>query len=175
MTRKKNVSEIVLYTFIGIVVAFWAIFWLIIGIYPNFAPNPPEPETKYGEFPFEIVYEIDGEVFTINDTYVCEFKGFEPSGGGGKCREWKGYLKSTGKKTYRCNLVSEENRVVDVFIGSSEYYMSDPEYHEHYPYLFGSDPKNDQSDTHDEDEIMEKFNVRIISSKLSEPIENTYK
>ena len=35
-------------------------------------PNPQKPEITFAEFPFEIVYEIDGETVTLKDTYVCE-------------------------------------------------------------------------------------------------------
>ena len=33
--------------------------------------NVPEPQIKEGEFPFEIVYEIDEETITVNDVYVA--------------------------------------------------------------------------------------------------------
>ena len=58
--------------------------------------NVPEPQIKEGEFPFEMVYEIDGETITVNDIYVCEFDGFDWNEGVGKHRKWKGYIKSSG-------------------------------------------------------------------------------
>ena len=35
-------------------------------------PNPPIPKITYGEFPFEIVYSVDGEVFQKSDVIICE-------------------------------------------------------------------------------------------------------
>lgn len=74
----------------------WA-FTSIIGTW-LFIPNPPEPEITYCEFPFEIVYEIDGEIITINDVYVCQYDGIGANEGSGKYRVWKSYIKSTGEE-----------------------------------------------------------------------------
>ena len=35
----------------------------------------PEPKIKYGEFPFVLTYEVDGEIRVIEDTIVCEYEG----------------------------------------------------------------------------------------------------
>lgn len=42
--------------------------------------RPSKPEVTYGEFPFELVYEYNGEQFTINETIVCEYEGTFRSG-----------------------------------------------------------------------------------------------
>ena len=55
-----------------------AIFIVVIGILPwtllaiglLLSPNPLEPAIKYAEFPFEVVYEINGETKTVNDVFV---------------------------------------------------------------------------------------------------------
>ncbi len=44
--------------------------WTAMVLYHTFSPNPPKPEITHGEFPFELVYEIDGEIITVKDTYV---------------------------------------------------------------------------------------------------------
>ena len=33
------------------------------------SPNPPKPQITKAEFPYTLVYEIDGEQFTVSDTY----------------------------------------------------------------------------------------------------------
>ena len=84
----------------------------------------PEPQIKEGEFPFEIVYEIDGEIITVNDVYVCEFDGFDWNEGAGKHRKWKGYIKSSGSEGLI--LLEDGDLKLAVSVGSPEYYMSDP-------------------------------------------------
>lgn len=42
----------------------------------NFFTYVPRPEITYGEFPIELTYSVDGEVYTAKDTVVCEFDGF---------------------------------------------------------------------------------------------------
>ena len=58
----------------------------------------PRPEITYGEFPFTLTYELDGEIKTIEDTIICEFDGFEAIGESGKYRKWKTYLKSGNER-----------------------------------------------------------------------------
>ena len=106
--KKRKILKTIIISFVAIVLScsilfvggvllmaspqimFWIGMWIS-------TPNPPEPEVTYGEFPFEIVYEIDGEIFTINDVYVCEYRGIALSEASGKCRSWKGYIKSSGE------------------------------------------------------------------------------
>ena len=52
-------------------------------------PEPPKPKIKYGEFDFTFVYEMDGEIRSIEDTIICEFDGFQIDEGRGKTRRWK--------------------------------------------------------------------------------------
>ena len=85
---------------IGIVICvLLALFYLFVisGAFlmlTYFAPNPPKPEIKYGEFPFVFVYELDGEIKTIEDTIVCEYDGIQWTNSGNKKRKWKSHLKS---------------------------------------------------------------------------------
>lgn len=68
-------------------------WWLIaVGLY--FSPAPPKPEITYGEFDFKLVYEINGEIRTVEDTIVCEFDGFNVDEGRGKTRRWKEKFKN---------------------------------------------------------------------------------
>ncbi len=143
-------------------------------------PNPPAPSVTYGEFPFEIVYELDGETITVNDVYVCEFDGYSVKGGIGapKEREWKGYLKSTGKD--RLVLLEDGNLKFVCAVGYPEYYMSDPSkpnveytpflYYIIYPNEFGGESQG----ISDIEQLQEQYKLKLISWKLSEPIENTF-
>ena len=76
---------------ISIVLVFFAILSLPWLLFEVLAPNPPAPEVTYGEFPFSLVYEIDGERVEIKDTLVIEHKGVDYNEGMGKYNKWKTY------------------------------------------------------------------------------------
>lgn len=68
--------------------------WLYLGLGFALLPKPPKPTICYGEFPFTLTYELNGEVKTIEDIAVCEFDGYYELTGAGQDRKWKTYLKS---------------------------------------------------------------------------------
>lgn len=149
--------------------------WSALILYHTFSPNPPKPEITYGEFPFELVYEIDGETITVNDTYICKFDGFGSNEGTGKYREWKGYVKSTGKSTLF--ITKDDKYKFYCNVGKAEYYMGDTEHHMWVeiagPTLYADD--HDPwalPDIDEEERRIEK--IKIISWKFSEPIENSF-
>lgn len=137
-----------------------------------------KPQIKEGEFPFEIVYEIDGETVTINDVYVCEFAGFGWNEGVGKHRNWKGYFKSTGEEKFV--LLQDGNLKLAVAVGYPEYYMSDPTVHgiEYEPYIYyvisPDDLGGTTSGVADIEPILEQYKIKLIRWNLSEPIENSF-
>ena len=146
-----------------------------------FIPNPPKPEITYGEFPFEIVYEIDGEIFTIQDVYVCEYDGVSlDSDGSGKHRNWNGYIKSTGES--KPVLLKDENITLACYIRSPGYYMNDPYETDDVlvsPYIFYIISPNDYGGTStgvmDIDSFLDKYKLKLVSWKLSTPIKNSFK
>lgn len=144
-----------------------------------FTPNPPKPEVTYGEFPFEIVYEIDGEIVTVSDVYVCEYDGIGANEGTGKHRTWKGYFKSTGEETLV--LLQDGNLTLACAVGSPEYYMSDPcrsEVVSYDPYIYYIISPNEfggtSSGVMDIEPLLEQYKIKLISWKLSEPIPNSF-
>ena len=152
----------------------WTIFYTGIAL---FYPTPESPTVTYGEFPFELVYEIDGKTIIVNDVYVCEYDGIKLNASY-KYRSWRGYIKSTGKEyVYLCE---DADRIVYCFVGDAEYYMNDEEYPEQRPLTPRVyDLKFDTSDYSgpeffSSEEIMEYYNIKLISWKLSDPIENTF-
>lgn len=142
-----------------------------------FTPNPPKPETTYAEFPFEIVYEVDGEITTITDIYVCEFDGFASnSSGKEKHRRWKGYIKSTGEEYII--LVDDGNLQLLCSIGDAGYYMGDSDYTVNEPMIFYK--KTDDLGTgigslpDDVEKLTERYKLKLISWHMSEPINNSF-
>ncbi len=191
---KSKKTKIFLTVLLIILIVLSPILFIVFGIFIWFAgsmgygllgyifiPNPPKPEITYGEFPFEIVYEIDGEIFTIQDVYVCEYDGVAlDSDGSGKHRNWKGYLKSTGES--RLVLLKDNNITLACYIRSPGYYMDDPNETDDVfisPYIFYVISPNKFGGTStgvlDIDLYLDKYKLKLISWELSLPIENSIK
>ena len=139
--------------------------------------NSPEPQIKEGEFPFEIVYEIDGETVTVNDIYICEFDGFDWNEGVGKHRKWKGYIKSSGEE--ELILFEDSNLKFAVSVGSPEYYMSDPNcsYSENTPSIYYIKPNEFggvSSGVEGIEPLLEQYKLKLVSWNFSKPIQNSF-
>ena len=183
MITKKKAIMIALLCVGGIIVGLLTLFSPFVIIY-LVAPNPPKPAITYAEFPFELVYEIDDETKIVNDIYVCEFDGFGMNEAVGKYREWKGYVKSTGEEDIL--LIEDDNILIFCSIGSAKYYMGDPEYfadgiarpeYRKTPSIYYVEYPNElggKTIGRLENEHLEKYKVKLISWKLSDPIENTF-
>lgn len=140
--------------------------------------NVSEPEIKEGEFPFEIVYEINGETIKINDIYVCEFDGFDWNEGVGKHRKWKGYIKSSGAK--ELILLEDGDLKLAVSVGFPEYYMSDQsitQIKELTPSIYYIKPNElggTSSGVLDIEPLLEQHKLKLVSWNFSEPIQNSF-
>ena len=138
----------------------------------------PSPQITYAEFPFEIVYEIDGQTITVTDVYVCEFDGMRWNENAGKYRQWKGYVKSTGKD--HVVLLEDGNLQLACGLGSAAYYMGDPsmqgaaEYTPSIYYVKTLESGGIVSGTSGIEPLLEQYKIRLVSWNLSKPIENTF-
>ena len=137
----------------------------------------PEPQIKEGEFPFEIVYEIDGEIITVNDVYVCEFDGYDWNEGSGKHRKWKGYIKSSGSE--ELILLEDGDLKFAVSVGSPEYYMGDPscQWPENTPSIYYIKPNEFGGNTSGSsgiEPLLEQYRLKLISWEFSVPIQNSF-
>ena len=151
--------------------------WSVLLLGLILSPNPPKPELTYGEFPFELVYEIDGETVTVNDVYVCKFDGFGMNEGRGKYREWKGYVQGTGEEGVI--LWEQGETVVWCYVETADYYMDDEKYERTQPprpNVVEQAPWNSVISYTGltEDELWELYNIRIISWQFSDPVENSF-
>ena len=163
-----------------IIFAFLSITWLLIygGIW--LSPDPPKPQTTSAEFPFELIYTLDGKRITINDVYVCKYDGIDIDEGQGKHIEWESYIKSSNSENLV--LLVDDKKQIICDIGSPEYYMGDPEYYETYqiddivPNLILIEDYGDITSSHDlSEEEMKNYKIELISWRLSKPIKNTFK
>lgn len=63
-----------------------------------FEANPPKPKYTYGEFPFYLEYEINGQIKIVEDTIIVKYNGIGLSEGTGKYIKWKQSLASGNKE-----------------------------------------------------------------------------
>ena len=167
-----------------------------------FEPCPPEPAVKYGEFPFQLKYEINGKEITVEDTVVFEFDGFKRTSTGLRHRRWKSYLKNNNAEWYSDNtdvqpfsevevvlLKIDEKTRVCFLLGSPSYYMNDPTYsvseigEEFYRFPEANYSINEIDYDGNEilyrprvgvNELWEKYKIKLLSWEHSEPIKNEF-
>lgn len=178
---------------IGIAIVLIALFFLFIvsGAIFMFNSNPPAPKIQYGEFPFTLTYELDGEVKVIEDTVICEFDGFVNRGSAGKARRWKTTLKSGDEQLTLLDLrpLEEINEFGQTMLelyfyyGTAAYYMGD----ESNPFARNAQDFNwveykyktvggtIGGSGYKADEAWEKYKIKLISWEPSEPIQNSFR
>ncbi len=119
-----RIVQIIFWIASGIVIIGGVFLMLPSLIFPFFAlisPKIPEPEITYGEFPFRIEYELDGQLNIIEDTVIAEFNGCEFSAGSMKReRRWRSRLASG-----REDLPFGDDLGIYFSRGSAQYYMGE--------------------------------------------------
>ena len=151
---------------------------VITTLFSGCATILPIPEIKEGRFAFSVTCEINGEEKIFSGVYVCKYDGaYKTLAGEGI--EWEGYVEN-----------SEENGVIPVQTNDDgvvyidlyfvpEYFMGDPDailYDVPAPalYMVYHSGNPDESSYATEEEVIAKYNVRIISYDYADPIENTF-
>lgn len=173
----KKTTFVISVCFIGMfLIALLVIFpTMIAGMGFSFSKKPLTPTQKTGEFPFRLVYTVDGEQYTEEGTFVCEYMGVSMNTAYGKFRKWRGYIKET-EKTY---LVLYKNEKVEVRcdLGNPIYYMNDinhPQY-EHIDVPVKPSLHLSPSGGMPENVIKSQYKIELIDWTISEPIKNSFK
>jgi len=146
-----------------------------------FAPSPPRPEITYGEFPFRVEYEKNGERIVVEDTIICRFDGFVVSrGGSGKMRRWKSSFASGRAIFIEMGLMVDDTNQIFLYIGEARNYMGDggggesPPKCRAYKYL-DSLVGGHSLGRIDSDELFSTYGIKVISHEFSHPIVNIFK
>ena len=144
-------------------------------------PDPPKPKITYGEFPFTLVYEINGEEKVIEDILICEYDGIVVYGGiPNKMRSWKESLKSGNKRIILLK-IDETNIVYYPIRNSAGYYMGDKTSGEiKYSQNAGIDDiEKNPNYVYDRyisaEELLNHYNIRITRWEIALPITNSFK
>jgi len=173
--------------FVSILLSLIFIVFTIFGSYDQLPPK-----IKHGEFPFKVKYELNGKIYEINDTVVCDFNGFDSSSGLGNLRTWEEHLKSGSDRftiilNENVHSVFESGRVnksSEVYFdyGDGEYYMGDADSAIHssphfcYVEFYEKSPKVSYVDAtpFTKEQLQNYFGIKIIEWTFSKPIKNTF-
>lgn len=186
-----SVAIIVVIAFVAIIAYITVWPWLMIFLGTSLLPNPPTPEITYGEFPFRLEYEINGQRMVIQDTLIFELDGIGADEGRGKYRKWKEHLASGNQKILLMNTDGASsiaygnreilNQVIYYDPGPAWYYMgeyeSDNGFKHAFPDASYSEKYQNGSSTYgiiQADELLQKYNIKLISWDYTEPIKNTF-
>lgn len=186
----KGILKIMGIILLSLLIVF--VIMVLFGIYSeilgrNSDPTPIIPEIKRGEFPFKLVYEINGEQIVVEDAVICEYDGIGWNKGTGKYIKWKSSFASGIKSPNNSNslLIDEENELYAA-VGGSRYYMGEAikqpfsdtttphSLNFHVYRIQKSSFGGISTPTITEDELLERYNIKIISFEPSPPIENSF-
>lgn len=156
------------------------------------------PKITYGEFPFAVEYEMDGEKFVIEDTVICEFNGYlDIPNSPNQYIDWNLTIKNR-PDDYNIKLVhlgyfndallAEGEKSMDTAVylnvGSPNYYMGNPSFspiETDAPCIIYTElvPGDNIFETIKQkvlkfEEAEEMFGIKITKFEFSKPIENTF-
>lgn len=137
--------------------------------------KPPKPEVTSGEFPFKLVYEINGETVTVEESYSFEYVGAKWNWNAGWSNEWDACIGNTGEEAVV--MTQNGNTKIYASVGNVKYYLGGYEEPDYDPLAFYEYTANGRATSFfrlSEDELWEQYKIKIVSWEHSEPIENTF-
>lgn len=154
---------------LAVAVALTAVYLLVSSI-------ALKPAVTEAEFPFKIIYELDGETVTIDDVYKVKYIPNDEDDNH-KGRVYAGELKSSGEDDTLYTLKKDENTRIELWAYLyADYLMGDPEYD-----YFGEENFEPKIYYYDENEVeyhdketLEEQGVKLISFEYPTPIENSF-
>lgn len=166
------------------ILSFTVLPWVTLFVGLQLQPAPPSPEVTHGEFPFLLVYEVDGKQYTIDDIIICDYAGTGMDEGSGKYIKWEQSL-ANGNKITRFKFNTEDyqygiklfddviqeqgSTVIILDVGNPQYYLGYKKYTDYSPgrvIILSSSVNGIIS----EDELWNKYNIKIIEEKFSQPM-----
>ena len=134
--------------------------------------NPAQPHITYGEFPFSLEYEINGEKVKVEDVVICQYDGVG-IGDNGKFLKWKKWISSTNEEDLL--LLSEGDIKIYCTVGNADYYMGEnQEKKQLQPQIFIRKYENSLTTSSADPLELAKYNIKILQYTFSEPIENVF-
>lgn len=173
--KKKIITIIISLIVIGVLVVVAPLLYFFGGIFVEMIFNKPsKPTIIHGEFPFELVYEYNGEKITISDTIICDYKGSSFALDGGNHRDWTCVVKNNND--YGRYIIDEN--ISDLYIQiplEADYYMGAPDINSEIakPYIYYTDDST--GTVYYEQDLSNVVGAKIVSWNPSEPIHNAFK
>ena len=139
----------------------------------------PVPEVTEGRFDFSVTYEVNGEEKTYSGVYVCKYDGIHATLVGSS-RMWNGYIEGTDNWGLIAIQETNDDSIIYIDFGFyPEYFMSDTEYNDQIPQPtlfveYFNEEMEGMSFLSDEEEIFEKYGVKIINYDYAAPIKNSF-
>jgi hypothetical protein len=151
--------------------------WLAILIGIQLEPNPSRPEITYGEFPFRLEYEINGQRKVVKDTLICEYDGIGADEGRGKYRKWKQRLASGNERIILLKV--DDTKKIEFVPGSAEYYMGDSDIGKNdssFPnaIIITQDGRFTTESGIRADQLLKEYNIKLVGWDASQPIKNSF-
>lgn len=168
----KSISTRLKIVILGVIVFFTGP-WLLLYISISLTEDPPKPFYTYGEFPFHLEYEINGQEKTVEDTVIVKFDGFGLSEGSGrKYIQWKKTLASGNKNV----VLYEGGKGEDVSLFFSvlylDYHLEDELYNEDAltPGVIKKMGNITDHSPLSEYELLTEYNLKVINFEYGESI-----
>lgn len=191
--KKSKKSMVILLIFLllnGSVVLFYLNKTCIS---PDEPEKAPPPTIKYAEFPFTVVFELDGRKYNLDDTALCSYVGYTshtvntkdeshnryPEGSIHECNKWKLEYKKSGEKII-LHRISDTDYIEFRLGCSAAYLMGDKRnylydsYSEYYIEVFTYKDGIWTQSSISSDSLYEKYGLKILDFKIAPPIENTF-
>ena len=191
MTMKLSKVIIVLSSLFILVVTSFLHPWITLFFGVSLFQTSDKPKITYGEFPFTLTYELNGEKSVIEDTIICEYEGVMNRGTAGKARKWSATLKSGREQLTLLDLRSQKEQnelkqtVLELYFyyGSGAYYMGDEKNtfareaqgFDWIEYRYQTEEGTIGGSAYRADEAWAKYRIRLISWECAPPIKNTFK
>ena len=158
------------------------LLFMLVSILAGCGLDVPRPEVKEGRFHFTATYELNGEVKTVSDVYICKYDGIGWTlDGGNYYRDWVGHFESgmEGDVLEICT-TEDGGKIYLVFHIYPEYFMGEPDYSEDFApvlkanLIYYEGDNGTISELYDDEELIADYGVRIIHFEYDAPIENSF-
>jgi len=175
-----RILKIIFWSVMAIVIIGGGLLFLSNFIFPLFSlfsPRTSAPEITYGEFPFRIEYELNGQVYIIEDIVIAEFAGFVFSSGSmARERRWTTSLASGREDLF---FKGERERNIRFSHGSAQYYMGEGVTSiTGRPHIFISGElgvvMSRRLEFEEAYDVLKEYGITLISWEISEPIVNNF-
>ena len=144
------------------------------------------PKIKEGKFNFSVTYEQNGELKTLSGVYVCKYAGRSFTlEGGDFTRDWEGHIEGIegADEIYNSAVLictTEDGGEIFLSFGLSaaqmmgEPYLADATIEPSFFLVYPNEDHTSSEYGGGDEEIEERYGLKIISYEYDAPIENTF-